>query len=64
VSHRQELRDVVAAEWKDHDGNAVRGQIVSRTKSSARVEWESGRTELVHFDDPKLTFFTADDALA
>ncbi len=62
MARKTETRNVVAAEWRSQDGEVVRGEIISRTKSSARVKWSSnGRVELVHFDDPELTFLTAEE---
>jgi hypothetical protein len=63
MAHKIETRDVVAAEWTDdQDSTVVRGQIISRTKTSAMVEWVSGRRpEHVYFDDPSLRFLTAAD---
>jgi len=62
MKRKVETREVVAAEWINLDGEAIRGRIVKRTKTTAHVTWETtGRTELVQFSGSSLRFLTADE---
>lgn len=55
----------VAVEWTvPHCGDKVCGRIVSRTATTAVVDWGEGRTETVRLADPTLRWLTAAEAAA
>ena len=61
MAHKVEPRAVIAVERTDSQGNAVvRGEVIDRTATSAKVQWHGNRIERVHFDDKNLRFLTAD----
>jgi hypothetical protein len=45
-----------AVEWTDAEGVVHRGEVISRTQSSAKVKWDEGRVELVKLKDKNLRF--------
>ena len=62
MAHRAGPRNVVAVERTDSQGNAVvRGEVIDRTATSAKVQRHENRIERVHFDDKDLRFLTADE---
>lgn len=50
-------------EWTDsQDGTTRKGEVVSHTKSSAKVKWAGGRVELVRLNDKELRFLPGEPA--
>lgn len=48
-------------EWTDsQDGTVRKGEVISHTKSSAKVKWAGGRVELVKLNDKELRFFAGE----